>query len=140
VRILLDTNVILDHILSREPNAKNVEKIFDMICKDEIEAAFTANSVTDIYYIVSKRLGDVTARETLWNLFNVLVIIGIDGNDCVSALNLPITDFEDAVVVVCAGKDNFDYIVTNDREFLQTDSNIARVVSPDDLLNMISTR
>ena len=65
MKILLDTNVILDHILSREPNAKNVEKIFDMICKDEIEAAFTANSVTDIYYIVSKRLGNATAREAL---------------------------------------------------------------------------
>ncbi|MDR0220939.1 MAG: PIN domain-containing protein [Lachnospiraceae bacterium] len=41
MKILLDTNVILDHILSREPNAKSVGKIFDMICKDEIEAAFT---------------------------------------------------------------------------------------------------
>jgi predicted nucleic acid-binding protein len=48
VKILLDTNVILDYILSREPDAKSVGKIFDMICKDEIEAAFTANSVTDI--------------------------------------------------------------------------------------------
>ena len=138
MKVLLDTNVILDHILSREPYAKNVGKIFDMICKDEIEAVFTANSVTDIYYIVSKRLGDTTAREALRNLFNVLVIVSIDGNDCISALNLPMTDFEDAVVVICANKDNIDYIVSNDKEFLQVDSNIARVVPSDDLLKLIS--
>ena len=47
-----------------------------MICKDEIEAAFTANSVTDIYYIVSKRLGDTAAREALRNLFNIWNAIG----------------------------------------------------------------
>jgi predicted nucleic acid-binding protein len=139
VKILLDTNVILDHILYREPYAKNVGKIFDMICKDEIEAAFTANSATDIYYIVSKRLGDTIAREALRNLFNVLVIVGIDGDDCISALNLPMIDFEDAVVAVCANKDNIDYIVSNDKEFLQVDSNIARVVLSDDFLKLISS-
>ena len=138
MKILLDTNVILDHILSREPYSKNIGKIFDMICKDEIEAAFTVNSVTDIYYIVSKRLGDTTAREALRNLFNVLFIVSIDGNDCVSALDLPMTDFEDAVVAVCASKDSIDYIVSNDKEFLQADSNIARVVPSDDLLKLIS--
>jgi len=136
VKILLDTNVILDYILSRNPYAKNVAKIFDMICKNEIEAAFTANSVTDIYYIVSKRLGDTAAREALRNLFNVLVIVGIDGNDCISALNLRIADFEDAVVAVCASKDNIANIVSNDKEFLQVDSNIARVVPSDDLLKL----
>jgi predicted nucleic acid-binding protein len=83
-------------------------------------------------------LGDIAAREALRNLFNVLVITSIDGNDCISALNLPMTDFEDAVIAVCAGKDNIDYIVSNDKEFLQVDSNIARVVPPGDLLKMIS--
>ena len=136
MKILLDTNVILDYILSRNPYAKHVAKIFDMICKNEIEAAFTANSVTDIYYIVSKRLGDTAAREALRNLFNVLVIVGIDGNDCISALNLRIADFEDAVVAVCASKDNIANIVSNDKEFLQVDSNIARVVPSDDLLKL----
>ena len=137
MKILLDTNIILDHILSREPNAKNIGKIFDMICKDEIEAAFTANCATDIYYIVSKRLGKTTAREALRNLFYILVIVGIDGKDCFSALNLPIADFEDAVVAVCACKDFFDYIISNDKDFLQVDSDIARVISSDDLIKLI---
>ena len=137
MKVLLDTNIILDYILSREPYATNAGEIFDRICKDEIEAAITANSVTDIYYIVSKRLGDTTAREALWNLFNVLIVVSIDGDDCVSALNLPMIDYEDAVLTVCASKANIDYIVSNDKEFLQADTNIARVVQSDDLLKLI---
>ena len=96
MKILLDTNVVLDYILSREPHVESVGTIFDLICRDEIEAAFTANSVTDIYYIISKRLGDAVAREALRNLFNILVIISVDGSDCISALNLPMPDFEDS--------------------------------------------
>jgi predicted nucleic acid-binding protein len=136
MKILLDTNVILDHILAREPYANNVGKLFDMIGKDEVEAAITANSVTDIYYIISKRLGDTAAREALRNLFNLLNIVSIEGNDCISALNMPMADYEDAVVAMCASKDNMDYIVTNDKVFLQADSNITRVIASDDLVKL----
>jgi len=52
-------------------------------------------------------------------------------------LNLPMTDFEDAMVAVCAGKDSFDFIVSNDKEFLKVDPNIARVIPSDDLLKLI---
>ena len=134
--ILLDTNVILDHILSREPYAESVGKIFNMIGREEIEAAVTVNSITDIYFIVSKRLGDTSARKALRDLFNILVIISVDGDDCISALNLSMSDFEDAVVVVCADKDDIDYIVSNDKLFLQVDSALAQVISPDNFLSL----
>jgi len=137
MKILLDTNIILDHILSREPHVKAVGRIFELICQDRIEATITANSITDIYYIVSKRLGDIVAREALRNLFIILAIISVDGNDCISALNLPMSDFEDAVVTVCANKDNIDYIVSNDKKFLQVDSKLVHIISPEKLLALI---
>jgi predicted nucleic acid-binding protein len=137
VKILLDTNVVLDHILSREPYNKSAEKIFDMISREKIEAAVTANCITDIYFIVSKRLGDALARVALRNLLNILIVISVDGNDCVSALNLPMSDFEDAVVVVCAKKVDIDFIISNDKIFSQMDSALAQVVSSDDFLSSI---
>ena len=138
MKVLLDTNVILDYILSREPYVKNIVRLFDIICKDEIKGVFTANSVTDIYYIIAKRLGDAAARKALWNLLNILVIIGVDGDDCVLVLDMSIADFEDAVIVVCAPKNNIDYIVSNDKELLDVDSNIAQVISSDNILRLIT--
>jgi len=137
MRILLDTNVILDYILSRKPYAESAGKIFDLIGREEIGAAVTANTITDIYFIVAKRLGDPSARSALRDLLNLVAVVGVDGGDCVSALNLPMADFEDALVVVCYGKEEIDCIVSNDKLFLQVDSALARVISPDDFLNRV---
>lgn len=134
MKVLLDTNVILDVFLSREPNIQAAEKIFEMVYNEKIEAYTTASSITDIYYITAKRLGDKPTREALRNLFNLLGIIAVDGGDCTVALDLPISDFEDALVFVCAGKVNIDYIITNDNGFLNVDSELANVISPVDFL------
>ena len=134
MKVLLDTNIILDVFLSREPNAEPAEKIFEMIYQDKIQGYTTASSITDIYYITAKRLGDTAAREALRNLFNLLGVIAVDGADCVYALDVPIPDYEDALVMVCAGKVDIDYIITNDAEFLRVDSETAQVITAVDFL------
>jgi len=136
MKILVDTNVILDFFLSREPQKEAVVKLFEKICQASAEAYTTANSITDIYYITAKRLGDYQARKVLRNLLNILGIISIDGCDCIKALDLPITDYEDALVVVCAKKENIEYIISNDRDFLSVEPKFAHVISPDDFIEL----
>jgi len=139
MRIAIDTNVILDFFLSRQPGVNSARRIFEMAYKEDIEAFTTASSITDIYYITAKRLGDDTARKAITQLLHMLGIIAVDGNDCVNALALPIADFEDALVTVCAKKENIDYIVSNDNAFLQIDSQIIQVVSSQEFLDMVGT-
>jgi len=134
MKVLIDTNIILDVFLSREPNIQAAEKIFEMVYNEEIEGFTTASSITDIYYITAKRLGDKPTREALHNLFNLLGIISVDGGDCAGALNIPIPDFEDALVIVCADKIDINYIITNDQGFLSVDSELASVIAADDFL------
>ena len=64
-----------------------------------------------------KRLGNSATREALRNLFDLLGVITVDGADCIHALDIPITDYEDALVMVCADKAGIDYIITNDTDF-----------------------
>lgn len=134
MKVLVDTNVILDFFLSREPHVAEARKLFEMVYREEIEAFTTASSITDIYYITAKRLGDNSAREAVRQLLNILGVVAVDGNDCANALELPIADFEDALVTVCASKEDIDYIITNDREFSQVDSKLATVVSSHDFI------
>jgi len=118
VKVLLDSNIILDVLLAREPKKQFADKIFRLAANDEIEAAMTASSITDVYYIVAKRLGDQLARKAVRDLLNLLQIIAVNGDDGAGALDLPMPDFEDALVSVCADKEAVDYIITNDKEFL----------------------
>jgi len=120
MKIVIDTNVILDFFLSRQPYAPNAKLLFTMVYKGQINAYVTANSVTDIYYISTKKLGKFSARKVVKNLLKVVDVISVDGDDCISALDFPIQDFEDSLIVTCAIKEKINYIVTNDKDFLQT--------------------
>ena len=137
MKILVDTNVILDFFLSRESQKEAVTELFEQIYQERIEAFTTASSITDIYYITAKRLGDNQARGVLYNLLSILGIISVDGFDCASALDLPITDFEDALVVTCARKADIGYIISSDKNFLCVQTPLARVSTAEDFLKML---
>ena len=61
MRILADTNVIIDALTSREPWNKSAEEIFIMAANHTIEMYITASSATDIYYLIRKHLHNTEA-------------------------------------------------------------------------------
>jgi len=108
-----------------------------MIAERKIKGYITANSVTDIYYIAKKQLSDKLAREALKYLFKVFSVIDVTGGDCEEALNIPLQDFEDAVVVACGGNVNVDYIITRDDIFLQSENiEEIKIIEPLDFLKI----
>ena len=137
MKVLVDTNVILDFFLLCEPQNEAVNGLFEQICQEKIEAYTTASSITDIYYITAKRLGNNQAREVLNNLFNILGIISVDGQDCVNALGLPMSDYEDALVMVCANKADIRYIISGDKNFLRVQMSLSRVITAEDFLRLL---
>jgi predicted nucleic acid-binding protein len=132
LKTLLDTNVILDALASREPFKTSANAIFVLAGKRRITAYVTASSVTDVYYILRRTLPDETCRRTLFHLFNLFSAISVTQNDCLSALNEPIEDFEDALMMICARKMGVDYVITRDKAFLKTKGTI----SPPDFLGI----
>jgi predicted nucleic acid-binding protein len=56
MKVLVDTNVVLDAIANREPFSNNAKKIINLILENKLEGFITANSTTDIYYIARKYL------------------------------------------------------------------------------------
>jgi predicted nucleic acid-binding protein len=131
---MIDTNVILDDILSRAPNAESARKISLLVTDRAINGCLTANCLTDIFYIVSKNRDDATARKVIRNLLLSFSVISVTGEDCQHAIDFPIKDFEDALVVVCAEKAMLSYIITNDKGFLDIANLSVPSISPADFL------
>ena len=138
--VLIDTNVILDDILNRASNAEAARKINQLVIDMKIDAYITANCLTDIFYIVSKNRDESIARKTIRGLLLSFMVIGVDGDDCLKAIDLPTNDFEDALVVVCADKARLDYIITNDKGFLAESHLGVRSISPAEFLLMYADR
>jgi len=135
MKILLDTNIALDAIASRKPHNKNAEKLFLLIAEEKAEGFITANCITDIYYIARKALTDKVVRKALRYILSLFSVIDIRGRDCETALDIPVPDYEDALLAVCAKKAAVDYIITRDDD-LQKNLTIVPAISPSDFLRI----
>ena len=118
MRVLLDTNIIIDALARREPFNKEAEQIF-LYCEDKlISGHLSGNSMADIYYLLRKHYSDEAIREHLRNLMKLFKIVPV-GEECVIALLSTISDFEDALQAACAERSAMDYIITRDFAFIQ---------------------
>jgi len=131
MNVLIDTNVVLDALMSRAPFNVLAERLFIMIAEDKLNASITASSVTDIYYLLSKHLHDTyQAKQALVDLFSLFEIIDVTQSDCEKALKLPMKDYEDALIATCSKRRRIELIITrNPRDFNESPVN---VVTPDD--------
>jgi len=136
MKVLLDTNVVLDAIAKREPFWVNAQKIINLILDNKLEGYVTANSITDIYYIAQKNLSRNDLYNALHSLFKIFDIIDVFGTDCRKALDFPLDDYEDALLAVCGDRAAVDYIVTRDEEFLRQAKN--SVIAPADFLRLFA--
>lgn len=136
MRILADTNVIIDALTSRKPWNESAEKIFLMAANNTIEMYITASSATDIYYLIRKHLHDAdTAKTIMGKLYSLAGILEVTEADCIDALASSIRDYEDAVVEKVAARQGMDYIVTrNIKDFQSGNTN---VIIPDDFVKIM---
>ena len=125
--VLFDTKIILDALASRKPYNREAEQLFLLVAKEQITGFITANSVTDIYYLIRKNLSENDARKAIRNLLLLFEIVDITKNDCEIAIDIDNSDYEDAILLVCANKSKIETIVTRDEEFLNyQDFNIVK--------------
>lgn len=137
MKILVDTNIIIDTLTSREPFREAAEQIF-LLAANQIEDMYiTASSATDIYYLVRKYLHDTDqARNTMSKLYELFYILDVTSGDCREALASRVKDYEDAVIAGCAKRNHMDYIVTrNSRDY---EHSKVKALLPDELLKLAS--
>jgi predicted nucleic acid-binding protein len=134
--VLLDTNVIMDALQDRQPFNVEAKEILLRAQNGEFTCYFTANAVTDIFYLYSKARDLKSARQVLNFLLATYKIVSVTHEDCISAMSIPIDDFEDALVSACAKKAGADYIISRDDKFLQGDSPV-KVIEPKDFLKIL---
>ena len=137
MKILVDTNVIIDALTSREPFREDAEHIF-MLAVNRIEDMYiTASSATDIYYLVRKHLHSVEqAKNVMSKLYELFYILDVTGSDCKDALLTEMSDYEDAVISCCSLHNQIDYIVT--RNIKDYEKSKVQAILPDQLLKIVS--
>lgn len=115
MKVLIDTNIILDLIQSREPFSENASKIINSCVKKENEGYISAHSLSDIFFILRKDKTVEERKALILNLCSFFIVIPEDKNFYTAVCqNNDWNDLEDGLQMKCADFENLDYIVTRD--------------------------
>jgi len=135
--ILIDTNIILDYLIARQPFMDNAYEVLRLCSQQKCYGYIAAHSVTNIFYILRRRFSASERKRLLMGLCEIIEVAGIQKKQIIDALsNEDFSDLEDRLQVECAGTVNADYIVTrNITDF--SDSPIPAIL-PVDLLHKMS--
>jgi predicted nucleic acid-binding protein len=118
VKILVDTNVVLDLLLDRSPFSDSAARIFALVENSEVEAALCATTVTTIDYLLSQSLSRDAAGKALQRLLELFEIAPVNRSVIEEALQSKMTDFEDAVLAYAANLVGATAVVTrNTKDF-----------------------
>jgi predicted nucleic acid-binding protein len=112
VRVLLDTNVILDVWLAREPFWWDSAKLLAKIEQKKIDGVISPTTVTTLHYLAKKTLGENQARNLINSLLEILTLGEVSRETFKTAMESDIRDFEDAVIEAVAMMAAVDYIAT----------------------------
>jgi predicted nucleic acid-binding protein len=132
MKIALDTNVVLDTLARREPFFDRSQAVIRLVAEGMVTGAVTANTITDIHYILRGHLDKEAVRAALRGLMELLDVVDVTGSECRAALDLPMEDYEDALLACCAKNWGADCIVTrNMKDFVNSP---IRALTPEDFL------
>ena len=130
MRILVDTNVVLDLFLAREPFFANAASLFAMIERGEVEAHVCATTVTTVDYLLRRSLGASEAKKALRLLMRLFGVAPVNRAVLEAALDSRVRDFEDAVIAESARLVDATQIVTRNTPDFR-DSPVAALEPPD---------
>jgi predicted nucleic acid-binding protein len=118
MRVLIDTNVILDILMKRAGFYENSSRVLRLCEIKRDEGYVSATTVTDVHYFLRKGLGREQTRETMKTLFAIIDVAAVTKADIHRAFAYDMADYEDAVQAACAKRIGAERIVTrNAKDF-----------------------
>jgi predicted nucleic acid-binding protein len=137
-RVLVDTNVVLDVLLDRQPHAEVSAAVWAAIEEGHAEGYLAAHSITTIHSLIQKQKSTLKPKQVVSLMLRVFRVAAVDAAVIEHALRLPLPDFEDAVTAAAAEISGCDFIVTRDPRGFRGAS--ARTLAPRAALPLLEMR
>ena len=118
MRVLFDTNVVLDVLLARQPHAIPAAGLFDYVARRELDGLLCATTVTTVFYLAAKTVGPTKARQHVHTLMGMFDVAPVTRAVLADALGAGFKDYEDGVLHEAARHAGATAIVTrNGKDF-----------------------
>ena len=133
MRLMVDTNVVLDVLLEREGFYDQSKAVLSLCEERKIQGFVSASAITDIFYLTRKALGRLDdTYKVISFLLNIVKVLTVTNDDVINAFQQKAKDFEDCLMATCAKSNKCDCIVTrNKKDFISFG---VTLYSPEELL------
>jgi predicted nucleic acid-binding protein len=136
LKVIFDTNIVLDVLLDREPFSTSAALLFSEVEKGGLSGYLCATTITTIHYLISKALGSSHAQNHVGNLLSLFEIAPVSRAVLEEALRSRFDDFEDAVLHEASIHAGVDAVVTRDSNGFRRAT--IPVYMPDELLRVLN--
>lgn len=121
MKILLDTNIVLDLLMDRMPFADAAAELFSKVEDGTIMGYLCGTTITTIYYLAAKEVGAPRAQEEIKKMLGLFEVAPVNRHVLESALVTDFNDFEDAVIHEAACHVGAEAIITrNKKNFIKS--------------------
>ena len=132
MKVLLDTNIIVDDALERSPFWETSEQVLLLVEQGQVAGYISASTFSDLYYIIRKARGQNWTLIYLRQLVTFCQVATVNQDTINMALAANFRDFEDGIQYGTAVVNQLDAIVTrNPQDFPVT---IPRILTPQQLI------
>lgn len=138
MKILFDTNIVLDVLMDRVPFSDAAVALFAKVEQGSVVGCLCATTVTTVHYLAAKTIGTKPAQEEIRKLLNLFEVAPVNRSVLESALADNFRDFEDAVVHEAACHAGADAIVTRNQKDFST--SILPVYNSEELAKILSQK
>lgn len=135
MKILVDTNIILDVLCAREGFVEESSKVWKYCEINKIKGYISALSVPNIVYILRKELTPEKTQEIIKRIFLIFKVADLKAADLKKASLIKYNDYEDALQMVCANRIKADFIVT--RNICDFNTSKILAIKPSELLEKL---
>lgn len=116
MKLLLDTNILIDLVAPRPPYDEAVRKLVVASVFGDVQLWASTQSYADAYYVLRKSAPEKAVKQALLSTLEFLSPCGTYAADLAGALESDWSDLEDYLVAHSAKHIRADYLITRDRE------------------------
>ena len=134
MKLLLDTNILLDVLTEREPFYDISAIIWHKCACKEFSGCISSLSFANMLYNMRKILKPESIENLAGQMLEIFDFADLNSADIIEAAKMRWENFEDALQSVAAERIKADYIIT--RNIKDFDNSNVRALSPEDFLNL----
>ena len=132
MKVLLDTNIIIDIALERQPYFTNSETVLAFVEQGQIEGYISASTISDLYYLIRKQKGRDLTIEFLQEILTFCQIATVNQAAITMAFTTNFHDFEDSIQYSTAVVNKLDAIITRNPQDFPIIT--PRIITPEQLI------